>query len=483
MISFTLVNSLSDLDISPLEDGDVINLFYTPNVNVRANLCVEPVGSVKFNLNGPTFRTEGSAPYALAGDNPTGNYNKWNVSVGAYTIMAIPYSGPAASGAQGTAKTISITVINQQIACFVNADCDDSNVCTDDECQSGQCSNSAINCDDNNLCTTDACNGGCINTPLICDDGNLCTTDGCNSLTGCEFSATPGCCLSVADCNDGDICTIDVCESNLCAYEAAPNEPSYLHVVNAAKSWKKLKLGYSPTSLYTPKQNVIAGGNNTLCVTLRGNAATDWSRVQIRPQGSISSPVSLGSYGLGTSFTEICIPLAAFGAGADFTQLTLIEIPYSNGAAAFEIDIQKIEFRGGATPFLWFGGAKTDNKHDGNTASTLAATLIPGSPCGASKMAGINNVPAVDANTFLNAYPNPFNEKLNIEFSLPADAHVKVEIFNLAGQRIAELLEGNVKGGELNKVEFSPESVSEGMFIYRLQTEQGTYFGKAVMVK
>ena len=81
------------------------------------------------------------------------------------------------------------------------------------------------------------------------------------------------------------------------------------------------------------------------------------------------------------------------------------------------------------------------------------------------------------------AYPNPFNEKLNIEFTLAEDSRVQLEIFNLGGQRIAQLFEGNAKAGELQKFEFNPETAADGMIIYRLQTKHGVIFGKAVFAK
>jgi len=473
VISFTLVNSVSDLEIAPLENGGVINLFYTPNVNIRANLCVDPVGSVKFNLNGPTFRIENSTPYALAGDAPPGNYHKWNASIGLYELTATPYSLAGATGTMGTGKTITFYVINQQIACLNHSDCDDSNACTDDECQNGQCFNTAIDCDDDNACTTDDCSlGSCVHAAIICDDDNNCTDDDCNSLTGCVFTQIPDCCLSATECNDGDACTTDECIGNVCEHTPVNSGPSHLHVVNTVKSWKKLKLGYSSTSLFTPKQDVIAGGNTMMCVTLRGNAATDWSRIQIRPQGSVSSPASLGSYGLGTSFTEICIPLASFGAGVDFTKLTLIEIPYSNGAHAFEIDIQKIEFRGGATPFLWFGDPKTDNKHDGTSATALSATLIEGSPCGAPKLSQ-NDASGDNGNIFMNAYPNPFSDEVNIEFTIASKERVRVEIVNLEGRLVSLIFDGEVKASELQSHKFKSEKLANGMYFYRLITESG----------
>lgn len=83
----------------------------------------------------------------------------------------------------------------------------------------------------------------------------------------------------------------------------------------------------------------------------------------------------------------------------------------------------------------------------------------------------------------INAYPNPFSSNLNIEFTLPEDSRAKLEIFNLSGQRIATLFEGDVNAGEPQLFEFNPATSCHCMFIYRLQTEQGSYYGKAVMVR
>ncbi len=87
-----------------------------------------------------------------------------------------------------------------------------------------------------------------------------------------------------------------------------------------------------------------------------------------------------------------------------------------------------------------------------------------------------------DAVFSISAYPNPFQETVTITFMLSDDSRAKLEIFNLAGQRIVQLFEGDAKGGELRKFEFTPQNIVEGMYIYRLQTESGSYYGKAVMV-
>lgn len=88
-----------------------------------------------------------------------------------------------------------------------------------------------------------------------------------------------------------------------------------------------------------------------------------------------------------------------------------------------------------------------------------------------------------DASFSINAYPNPFNETLSIAFMSAEDTRVKLEIFNLAGQRVAQVFEGDVQGGVGQQFEFTPEQAVEGMYIYRLQTSGRSFYGKAVMVK
>jgi hypothetical protein len=102
--------------------------------------------------------------------------------------------------------------------CYQQADCDDSNPCTDDFCdETGHCSfaGNTASCDDGNRCTTsDACSGGaCVGgPPLDCDDGNPCTDDSCNPAIGCAHLN------NTSPCSDGDPCTLnDVCGGGHCA--------------------------------------------------------------------------------------------------------------------------------------------------------------------------------------------------------------------------------------------------------------------------
>ncbi len=472
IVSFTLINADTDNDIGPLTNGYVINLAVTPRISIRANECQQPVGSVKLQWNGGS-KTESIAPYSIAGDN-NGNYYPWNVGVGSYILTATPYSKAGATGTVGTALTVNFQIINNNAQCTSSAECNDNNACTTDNCSAGICTNVPVNTNDGNACTADNCNpanGVISHLAINCDDGNSCTDDSCSTVAGCVYTPIIGCCNSNADCSDNDPCTIDVCDNGTCLNLPGVNEPSYLHIVNPSMGWRKLQLGYG-SSLWNPKQNVTAGGNTHMCITLRDvNGTADWSKLQIRPQGSSSAYVTLGNYigGPVTNWTTICIPLSDFNSTA-FTQLSFIEIPFASNAAAFEIDIQKIIFNGGSS-FLWFGDAHTNNTF----AGTLSAMLVAGNPCVVPKRSGDEGVAYDQENegSFLNAYPNPFKDKVTIDFKLPVEERVKLELVGIDGRRIATIFEGTIERNKLNSVEFQSGSLADGMYFYRLITESG----------
>jgi hypothetical protein len=68
----------------------------------------------------------------------------------------------------------------------------------------------------------------------------------------------------------------------------------------------------------------------------------------------------------------------------------------------------------------------------------------------------------------LKAYPNPFSSEVTFEFAAGKDARALLEITNIAGQRIATLMDRHVHQGVVNSVRFSPDNVAEGVLIYRL---------------
>ncbi len=64
-------------------------------------------------------------------------------------------------------------------------------------------------------------------------------------------------------------------------------------------------------------------------------------------------------------------------------------------------------------------------------------------------------------------YPNPFNPTTRIRFSLPVRSRVKLEVFNILGQIVAKLMEGEKGAGFVEAVWHA--NVASGLYIYRLE--------------
>ena len=84
-------------------------------------------------------------------------------------------------------------------------------------------------------------------------------------------------------------------------------------------------------------------------------------------------------------------------------------------------------------------------------------------------------------------YPNPFNPSTQIGYYLPQETDVRVEVFNLYGQKIADLFSG-VQAAGRHQVQWDGRDqtgtqVSSGMYVYRLQTERFTQTKKMVLLK
>jgi ELWxxDGT repeat protein len=134
VVNFALVNADTNEDIEHFwaEGGDVFNYVIdyarlpTHNLSIRAT-TVGKTGSVVFWFNRKQVQIENHAPYAIAGDDPQGDYNPWPLPVGNHTLQAIPYSRTWGKGLRGMAHTVNLTVVGHKITGFtlVNADTDE----------------------------------------------------------------------------------------------------------------------------------------------------------------------------------------------------------------------------------------------------------------------------------------------------------------------------------------------------------------------
>lgn len=84
-------------------------------------------------------------------------------------------------------------------------------------------------------------------------------------------------------------------------------------------------------------------------------------------------------------------------------------------------------------------------------------------------------------------YPNPFNPTTVIRFALPEDAWVKVEVFNILGQKITtlvdEYLTAGVKETGWDGKNSGGTEVASGIYFYRIATDRFTDIKKMVLLK
>jgi hypothetical protein len=84
-------------------------------------------------------------------------------------------------------------------------------------------------------------------------------------------------------------------------------------------------------------------------------------------------------------------------------------------------------------------------------------------------------------------YPNPFNPSTTIEFALPVAAMVKIEIFNILGQRVRELVNEEFPAGEHSVVWDGAASdgnmQATGVYFYRLTTDAFVSSKKMLLLK
>ena len=83
-------------------------------------------------------------------------------------------------------------------------------------------------------------------------------------------------------------------------------------------------------------------------------------------------------------------------------------------------------------------------------------------------------------------YPNPFNPGTVIPYQLAADGYVRLEVFNLLGQRVATLVEGEMAAGSYTAVWDARDGlgygVAAGVYVYRLTAGDATATRRMVLV-
>jgi hypothetical protein len=74
-------------------------------------------------------------------------------------------------------------------------------------------------------------------------------------------------------------------------------------------------------------------------------------------------------------------------------------------------------------------------------------------------------------------YPNPFNPSTKITYSIAVDSKVSLKVFDVLGQEVATLLNGNIVAGS-HQIDFDASLLNSGVYMYRIEASgiDGTNF-------
>ncbi|MCK4329923.1 T9SS type A sorting domain-containing protein [candidate division WOR-3 bacterium] len=82
----------------------------------------------------------------------------------------------------------------------------------------------------------------------------------------------------------------------------------------------------------------------------------------------------------------------------------------------------------------------------------------------------------------LQNYPNPFTKSTEICFTVPEDKYVKLEVFNLLGEKVATLVDDWQTSGE-KTVKWDSEGLPGGIYLYRIETENEVRTNKMILLR
>lgn len=160
---------------------------------------------------------------------------------------------------------------------------------------------------------------------------------------------------------------------------------------------------------------------------------------------------------------------------------TSFSCPLATGAAALLLEASpqstaadiRMALRTTANNSPIFGGTPDDNQGWGiiNAQSALEFLLNDGELPSAG--------PSLE---IINAYPNPFNETVNIQYNLPAEGRLVVRVFNVLGERLATIYDRPEIPG-VRTISWTPENTAQGIYLIAISANGETVGRKVVYLR
>jgi hypothetical protein len=82
----------------------------------------------------------------------------------------------------------------------------------------------------------------------------------------------------------------------------------------------------------------------------------------------------------------------------------------------------------------------------------------------------------------MDVYPNPFNPNASIKINLPKNDIVTVSVYNMLGEKVAELFSRYLNKGN-HTIQFNGTKFSSGIYILNVSTGEMTYTHRVTLLK
>lgn len=90
--------------------------------------------------------------------------------------------------------------------------------------------------------------------------------------------------------------------------------------------------------------------------------------------------------------------------------------------------------------------------------------------------------PRPQAAAFFGASPNPFRGGTTLRYRLNAPSHVRLTMFDAQGRQVASVVDDDRAAGE-HTISMDASHLAPGLYLYRLETQGGSYNARAVLLK
>lgn len=118
---------------------------------------------------------------------------------------------------------------------------------------------------------------------------------------------------------------------------------------------------------------------------------------------------------------------------------------------------------------------------NGNHGALTATEWVVGAPMGQTNTDEYAQMPSShDLSVFI--YPNPFNASVSIKYDLPYETFVEIDIYNVLGQKIKNIVR-DIKPAGSNDVVWQAHNNPSGIYFYKINTAGGFKAGKMMLLK